>query len=240
MMKKYTHIIFDADHTLLNYLTDEKQAFLALYRRLGLPITDELLAVSRTASETAWVEAGLYNVTDPKVQKQYHTWYRTHTEDIFQRIFAQFPCDSISPKDAGLEFLKQLTVKGNAFDGALEIVRRLSRCCGGEYRVFIATNGLSQIQHTRLQDFAPIVEKIYVSQDLDSVKPMPAFFEKMLKDTRAKPQHCLMVGDSLISDIAGAKAVGMDTCWLNPNGLEDEDGVADYSIKYLGEISSIL
>ena len=239
-MKKYTHIIFDADHTLLNYLADEKQAFLSLYKQLGIPITDELLAVSREASETAWVEAGLYNVTDPMVQKQYHTLYRTHTEDIFRRIFAKFPCESISKKEAGLTFLDKLTVKGVAFDGALDVIRQLSKRCGGVYKVAIATNGLAEIQHKRLEAFAPMVEKVYVSQDLASVKPLPAFFEKMLKDLGAKAKNCLMVGDSLVSDIQGAKAVGMDTCWLNANGLEDKDGVADYTVKNIRAVLDIL
>lgn len=239
-MKKYTHIVFDADHTLLHYLQDEKQAFLALYKQLGVPVNDKLLAISREASETAWAEAGLYNVTNPTVQKAYHTLYRTHTEDIFKRIFAQFPCDSISPKEAGLLFLEKLTVQGIAFDGAIELVQRLSVRCGGAYKVAIATNGLADIQHKRLQQFAPMVEKVFVSQDLDSVKPLPTFFEKMLTTLGTVAENCLMVGDSLISDIAGAKAVGMDTCWLNPNGLEDKDGVADYTIKRLTELIPIL
>ena len=106
-MKKYTHCIFDADHTLLNYLADEKTAFCALYKRLGMPITDELLALSRTASETAWTEAGLYNVTEPAIQKQYHILYRTHTEDIFARIFEKFPCKTATAKEAGVQVKKQ-------------------------------------------------------------------------------------------------------------------------------------
>ena len=235
-MKEYTHIIFDADHTLLNYLADEKQAFLGLYQALGMPITDELLALSRVSSESAWTEAGLYNVTDPQIQKQYHTLYRTHTEEIFRRIFAKFPCRTATAKQAGLAFLDTLTTRGIAFDGALELVKALSQKTGGKYRVAIATNGLAKIQHARLSAFAPFVERVYVSQDLDSVKPLPSFFKRMLGDLGAEPNGCLMIGDSLVSDIAGAKSVGMDACWLNPKGQEDIDGIADFQIRNLQEL----
>lgn len=235
-MKEYTHIIFDADHTLLNYLADEKQAFLGLYKDLGMSITDELLALSRVSSENSWTEAGLYNVTDPQIQAQYHTLYRTHTEEIFRRIFSRFPCATATAKHAGLAFLDKLTTCGVAFDGALELVQALSQKAGGKYRVAIATNGLAEIQHARLGAFAPFVEKVYVSQDLDSVKPLPSFFKRMLDDLGAEPSACLMIGDSLVSDIAGAKAVGMDAWWFNPKGQVDADGVADCQIQSLQEL----
>ena len=235
-MKQYTHIIFDADHTLLDYLADERQAFITLYRDLGMPITDELLSISRVSSESAWTDAGLYNVTQPQVQKAYHTLYRTHTEEIFNRIFSKFPCSTVTAKQAGLLFLEKLKTQGKAFEGALELVKTLSQKSGGKYRVAIATNGLADIQHARLSAFFPYVERVYVSQDLDSVKPLPSFFERMLSDLHVEPSTCLMIGDSLVSDIAGAKAVGMDACWFNPKGAKDNDGIADFQIRELQEL----
>ena len=239
-MKRYSCMIFDADHTLLDYLADEKQAFLEVYKHLGMPVSDELLAISRVSSENAWTEAGLYNVTDPKVQQAYHTLYRTHTEEIFNRIFAKFPCDTATAKQAGLLFLEKLKTQGKAFDGALELVQTLSRKTGGKYRVAIATNGLSDIQHARLSAFAPYVERVYVSQDLDSVKPLPSFFQRMLQGLGVEQRACLMIGDSLVSDIAGAKAVGMDACFFNPKGQTDKDGVADFQIRSLQELYTMV
>ena len=240
MKKEYTHIIFDADHTLLNYITDEGKAFCLLYHKLGMPITQELLALSRTASETAWTDAGLYNVTDPAVQKVYHKLYRTHTEEIFNRIFAKYPCQTVTAKEAGLRFLEELTMVGEPLGDAMEVVRKLSDKTGGKYAVYIATNGLSDVQRKRLEIFIPCVQGVYVSEDVDSVKPLPAFFERILMDTGAKPENCLMIGDSLISDMAGAKAVGMDTCWLNPKEQEDVLGVADTQIVTLAQILELV
>lgn len=239
-MKKYTHCIFDADHTLLNYLADEKTAFCALYKRLGMPITDELLALSRTASETAWTEAGLYNVTEPAIQKQYHILYRTHTEDIFARIFEKFPCKTATAKEAGLLFLEELKIVGAPLGNALEVLKKLSDKGEGKYAVYVATNGLSDIQHKRLETFAPHVQGVYASEDLDSVKPLPAFFERLLAKIGARPEDCLMIGDSLISDVSGAKSVGMDACWFNPSRQADTTGLADYTVTDLSELLEIL
>lgn len=239
-MKKYTHLIFDADHTLLDYLADEKTAFCTLYQKLGMPITDELLAISRTASETAWTEAGLYNVTDPIIQRQYHTLYRTHTEDIFARIFAKFPCKTATAKEAGLLFLEALKIVGKPLGNALETVRKLSDKSGGAYAVYVATNGLSEIQHKRLETFVPYVQGVYASEDLDSVKPLPEFFKRITAKIGANAEECLMIGDSLISDISGAKSVGMDACWLNPNGQECLQDIADYTIQDLTKLLEIL
>lgn len=239
-MKRYTHLIFDADHTLLDYLADERTAFFALYHKLGMPVTEELLAISRTASETAWTEAGLYNVTDPIIQKQYHRLYRTHTEDIFQRIFAKFPCKTATAKEAGLLFLEALKIVGKPLGDALETVKRLSDKTGGAYAVYVATNGLSDVQHKRLGLFAPYVRGIYASEDVDSVKPLPVFFERITAKMGANANACLMIGDSLVSDISGAKSAGIDACWLNPTGQQDGYGVADYEIKDIKELLGIL
>ena len=240
MKKRYTHLIFDADHTLLNYIADEGKAFCALYKKLGMPITDELLALSRISSESAWTEAGLYNVTDPEIQKAYHALYRTHTEEIFTRIFAKFPCKTATAKQAGLRFLEELKIVGQPLGNALDVIKKLSKKTGGEYAVYIATNGLAEIQRKRLEEFIPYVHGVYVSEDLDSVKPLHTFFERMLTDVGAKAESCLMIGDSLVSDIAGAKSVGIDTCWFNPKGQEDVLGVADMQVSELAQLLKAL
>ena len=37
-----------------------------------------------------------------------------------------------------------------------------------------------------------------------------------------EPSELLMLGDSLTSDIAGAEAAGVDSCWFNPSGAKNE------------------
>lgn len=239
-MKKYKYLIFDADHTLYDYIADELQAFRDLYTELGLPITDELMAFSRHNSETVWTEAGLYDVHSPKIQECYHALYRSHVKGIFQNVFAKYPCDA-DPEKTGERFLYHLSRQGKLFDGAYELLSALSQKAGGRYALTIGTNGLSFIQEGRLQGIKGLVEEIFVSQALNAIKPLPAFFQGILKRLNATADECLMIGDSLSSDIVGAKSVGIDACWFNPKGLAlTGDVIPDYQIASLQELLTIV
>ncbi len=242
-MKKYKCLIFDADHTLLNYLADERAVFCRLYERLGVPISEELLKASRKYSEETWTEAGLYEVHDTRIQKEYHRLYRSHVEGIFEKIFALFPCPNaaFTAKEAGELFLKELAGEGNAFDGAEETLCALSDLANGKYAVYIATNGLADIQTGRLIRLKRYARGVYISEELGAIKPLPAFFERILSDTGAKREECLMIGDSLYSDVAGAKAAGMDGCWFNPRGEKNTTAfLPDYEIRALQELKNLL
>lgn len=55
------------------------------------------------------------------------------------------------------------------------------------------------------------------SEDARSYKPRPEIFLRALELMDVKPEEVLHVGDSLSSDVAGAKRLGIKTCWLNRN-----------------------
>lgn len=242
-MKEYRCLIFDADHTLLNYLADERAAFCRLYQNLGIALDEKLLLASRKHSEETWTEAGLYEVQDLRVQKAYHRLYRSHVEGIFEKLFAEFPHTkgAFTAKEMGDKFLKELEAVGNAFYGAEETLCALSDLAGGKYAVYIATNGLTDIQTGRLKNLQKYAHKIYISEDLKAIKPTAAFFDAIVADTGAKREECLMIGDSLRSDVAGAKAAGMDGCWFNPSKEKNTTGIVpDYEIAELGLLREFL
>lgn len=239
-MNKYKYLIFDADHTLYDYIADELQAFRDLYAELNMPVTDELLAFSRRTSEEVWTEAGLYDVHSPKIQESYHALYRSHVKGIFERVFEKYPC-AADTAQTGERFLYHLSKQGKLFAGAREVLSALSKKQGGRYEITIGTNGLSFIQEGRLKGLADLAERIFVSQALNAVKPMPAFFQGVLHALNASADECLMIGDSLTSDIAGANGVGMDACWFNPKGAPlTGNAVPKYQITSLEELLSIL
>lgn len=237
-MKSYKRLIFDADHTLLDYLADERAAFIRTYALLGMTATDGLLHLSRHASESAWTEAGLYDVHDKNTQEKYHLLYRSHLEEVFTRVFAAFPCpkNDVSPRLAGDMFLKELETGGNYIQGAKETLCALSNKTGGEYEIYVATNGLSEIQRGRLQGLNEYLHGAYISEEIGAIKPLLAFFDAIFRGG-VNADECLMVGDSLSSDIAGAHAVGMHACWFNPKGLKNDGAhTPEYEIRDLREL----
>ena len=240
--KQYTCMIFDADHTLLDYIADEYAAFERVYRTIGLEISPSLLAASRRYSEETWTEAGLYDVHNPEIQRTYHAVYRSHVEGIFQKVFAQYPCPNPdwTAKKTGELFLRELEKEGNLLPFAEEILKRLSNRFGGAYTVCIATNGLSAIQRGRLAKLEKY-GRVYISEEMGFIKPLPPFFYKILQDEGVDFSQCLMVGDSLLSDVAGAKAAHIDACWFNPRKQKNTTAYTpDYEIFSLENLTDIL
>ena len=61
----------------------------------------------------------------------------------------------------------------------------------------------------------PYFDAIYLSSDAGICKPQPEFLKQVLDDHGVKPSETVMVGNDLTTDIAVAKAVGIDGIFLN-------------------------
>ena len=82
--------------------------------------------------------------------------------------------------------------------------------------------------------------RVYISEDIGVIKPLSAFFARILSDLHTTKDKCLMIGDSLESDIAGAKGAGIDSCWVNPSGRSPGEILPDYTVRELAELLSLL
>ena len=65
---------------------------------------------------------------------------------------------------------------------------------------------------------------LFISGELGFEKPDVRYFERV-RDTIEDfcPEHTILIGDSLTSDIKGANNFGLDSCWYNPKGKEPSD-----------------
>ena len=97
----------------------------------------------------------------------------------------------------------------------------------GKYRMAILTNGLTTVQRGRLarsvigQYFAEII----ISEEIGAAKPAREFFDVVWKRLGNPGRNdALMIGDGWASDMAGAVAYGLDTCWYNPGRKPRPDG----------------
>jgi len=59
---------------------------------------------------------------------------------------------------------------------------------------------------------AQLLDVIVLAPEVGARKPDPAIFRHALDALGVAPERALMVGDTLATDIAGAKAIGMRTC----------------------------
>jgi len=65
------------------------------------------------------------------------------------------------------------------------------------------------------------------SSDHGHIKPSPYLFSKAIESLNVDRTKIVFVGDSLSRDIAGARAVGLSTIWINPSRNDIDQGIVD-------------
>ena len=69
---------------------------------------------------------------------------------------------------------------------------------------------------------------------------MPHIFQAALARMRLSAAEAAMIGDSLISDVRGAKTVGLGIIWLAPAGAVASDVCPDLTIHSFAELTGKL
>jgi putative hydrolase of the HAD superfamily len=106
----------------------------------------------------------------------------------------------------------------------------------GEYRVGVVTNGPPDIQRAKLDalGFAGAFETVVFAGFDTAAKPDAEPFERALADLDTTPSEAIHVGNSLDSDVAGARTAGLDAAWLADGS--DPDPVPEYTLASLNEL----
>lgn len=71
------------------------------------------------------------------------------------------------------------------------------------------------------------LDGIYISSDYGCRKPDVRFFRALLEEQKLNPATCLMIGNDRETDIAGAKAAGLDTLYMHTNLTPPDQAEAD-------------
>lgn len=87
------------------------------------------------------------------------------------------------------------------------------------YRLWLLSNAQAvftrcELKHLGLTD---AFHGIYLSSDYGCRKPDRRFFQSLLKEQSLEPSRCLMIGNDLDTDIAGAEKAGLATLYLHTN-----------------------
>lgn len=226
------NILLDMDMTILDFDKAEHQALQRAFETLGLGFDEGVYQEYHEINKEQWrlLEQGL--LTRDKLK-------RRRFEVLFERRKIEIP------PEIGAEKYESLLAEGYDYmPGAKEMLESLA----GKYKLYIVSNGSSQIQHSRIAgaELEPYFEGIYISEDIGFNKPDKAFFEQCFRDIKEKSKEdlCLeetvLIGDSLTSDIQGGKNAGVRTIWFHPKGMIAGEIKPDYEITDLGEISELL
>ena len=138
------------------------------------------------------------------------------------------------------KFLALCSVKPGVVEGAHDLVKYLKN---KGYRMHICSNGFHEVQYKKLNacGLFPYFDSIILSEDAGANKPSLQFFDYAFKQTGAKAESTLMIGDNFYTDIKGAMAAGLDVMFFNqhPENFEAPEKV-NFEVNKLKEIIDIL
>ena len=200
---RYKAIFLDIDDTLLDYIPCCREAFDAAVEACGYVSNDELFDLFFSISGRLFSEAkhGLHTVAE--------------VMDLYPIEFVEragWPMEKVDPfKHA---FRKAWGETHTLVPEALETVQALHY---KGYRLFAASNSFGHLQRSRLQHagLLPFFEDTFISMDIGYDKPDIRFYQEALRRCGLQPQEVLMVGDSMTTDILGAQAAGLATCFFD-------------------------
>ena len=217
------NFLFDLDQTLLDFHASEHKALGIVLTRNGLSFSDEIYQAFKAYNKSLWLELEKGTITRTEL-------FTKRFLDVFSRC--EGDATGLDPLEVNDAFIRTMSVNGVLMDGALDFAKRVKDEIP-RARIYIASNGATvnakgRIASTGLDRY---IDDIFISEDMGVTKPDPAFFDICLAQIGEAKASCMMIGDSLSSDMLGAKNASLDSVWFMPSG-DIEKAMKEYSIDY--------
>ena len=207
---KYKFLLFDLDHTLLDFDAAEDVALSHLLKEEGVEDIQAYKDYYVPMNKALWKDLEQKKITKAEL-----------INTRFEKLFAHFGIE----KDGSYlaeRYQFFLSKQGQTFPGVEDLLKTLIH---QGYELYAATNGITLIQTGRLEQsgISPFFKEIFISEQLHTQKPDAAFYEKIgARIPNFDKKYSLMIGDSLSADIQGGNNAGIDTIWYNPHHLENK------------------
>lgn len=213
-MNKYEYILFDADGTLYDFPTAEKNAIQETWSAHKIPINETTLSCFHKHNGFCW-----------KQLEEGTIGYDVLPNKRFQLMFDELGYSHLDPPKFNDEYISNITKHTKLFPQSLEVLKTLQN---RGYKLFIITNGIYTFQREPFyrEETKEIFSQVFYSSKLNVCKPNKKFFDKVFKElgldeisVDERKQKVIVIGDSLTSDIQGGINASLDTIWYNPNNL---------------------
>jgi putative hydrolase of the HAD superfamily len=201
-MRAYDHLFFDLDNTLWNFSINSHNALkITLAQSLilnQLPDFEDYFIVYETINNQLWDDYHHRKITKQKL-----------IVERFQQSLTQFGITDCDWVELNRQYLENMAKQNVLIEGVPETLTLLQ---SRGYQMHIITNGFREVQRKKL-DFcglSPFFKKVFISEEIKTVKPQREIFEYAIKSVNAKKQRSIMIGDSWGTDILGARNFGID------------------------------
>ena len=205
----YKFLLFDLDHTLLDFDAAEDIALTQLLEEEGVEDIQNYKDYYVPMNKALWKDLEQKKITKDAL-----------INTRFEKLFAHFGIE----KDGSYlaeRYQFFLSKQGQTYLGVEDLLKNLIK---QDYELYAATNGITGIQTGRLAQsgLAPYFNQVFISEQLQTQKPDALFYEKIGQQIEGfSKEKTLMIGDSLTADIQGGNNAGIDTIWYNPHHLEN-------------------
>ena len=232
MKKQYKTIFLDWDDTIGDWTGAEHNALRDIYENYNLktlyPCFEDYLNAYKPYNLELWTLYGQGGISKE----------RLHFQRFFKPIEGLPVADDKLQKlaqEMGDEFLQLTNKYFSVLPGAEEVVRELAK----KYPLTIISNGFKEVQYYKFahSGLADCFAHTIISEEVGINKPQPEIFRIALERNGVTADQVVMIGDSYSSDIAGAKAAGIDQIWLHEGDAEE---AATFIVPSLPDVVGLL
>jgi HAD superfamily hydrolase (TIGR02253 family) len=216
-------ILFDLDNTLIDFMEMKRKA--------------------TEAAAKAMVAAGL-QADEGELAKglfDFYLEYDIEADDAFlkylEKTYGEIDYRVLAA--AINAYLREKALHLKPYPGVPDTLEKL-RLRG--YKLGVVSNGRRMKAWMRLNaaGLDGYFDVVIGWEDTGKKKPEPEPFLMALEKLGVLPEECLMVGDWPEIDLAGAKAVGMKTCWAKYGSRFEDGGEADFIIGDIEDLAWVL
>ncbi|MDU5559681.1 YjjG family noncanonical pyrimidine nucleotidase [Anaerococcus vaginalis] len=219
-------VLIDIDDTIFDFEKCSKNSFLKTLEKFNIKFKEEDFSYFNRVNDILWTKQklGEINIKEVFIKRDYlmGKYFNIDIEKgLFNDLFVKFLYDEIEMVDGIEDLLLYLSDK---------------------YKIFTASNGIYKMQENRLKksNLDKYFDKIFVSDKIGFEKPDKKFFQKIMDLTKFSNDDLIMIGDSIKSDIIGAKNSKIKSIYFNKEDKKITDKNFTYQVKNLSEIKKIL
>ena len=231
---KYSHLLIDLDRTLWDFERNSEQTMRELFDKY------ELQKLCHADFQTFF---DAYHIINAGLWKAYNNG--TLAKEVLYVSRFSMTLDHFGMTDTfalgkqlGDYYVFESPKKTALVPGTMELLRYLK---AKGYTLSIVSNGFKEVQFEKMRTSGIDVffDHVFLSDDIGWQKPHRPFFDHVLQRLRAQPSECVIIGDDINVDIAGARNAGIDQIFCNFSGAK-ADFEPTHTVLELESIMEIL
>lgn len=219
----HRNLLFDLDQTLLDFHASEHIALKTIMEMNSQLFTEERYDSFRQINKKLWLEFEKGMISKAEL-----------FETRFKLLFEECGCntDGMDLMKINNDFIDCMSQNGILMDGALDFLKKVVESVP-DVRIYVITNGAARnakgrIASTGLNDY---ICDLFVSESMGVSKPSREYYDIVKKAINEPDKSCIVIGDSLTSDMLGAKNADLTSCWFMPEG-DVKAAMKEYEIDY--------